>query len=76
MIGFALMRYKEVTGHWPLWKAKVADKSNNERISGSQSGGSSGVFLRLEYEAKEAKEAEKTVEAVHTIVVPTRTIPI
>jgi len=67
------MRYKEVTGHWPLWKAKVADKSNNERVSGSQSGGSSGFFLRLEYEAK---EAEKTVEAVHTIVVPTRAISI
>jgi hypothetical protein len=73
MIGFALMRYKEVTGHWPLWKAKIADKSNSERISGSQSGGSSGVFLRLEYEAK---EAEKTVEAVHTIVVPAGTVSI
>ena len=54
-------------------ESQVADKSNNERISGSQSAGSSSVILRLEYEAKEVK---KTVEALHTIVALTRTISI
>lgn len=56
------MRYKETKGHLPFMKVKT--QKVVEPFSATASPGSSGIF--------EAKESEKTVQAVTTI--PARTV--
>ncbi|KUJ08595.1 iron permease FTR1 family protein [Mollisia scopiformis] len=66
ILGFVVMRYKEVNGHLPFMKAKAEKDTNNSTVHvDTQSPGSSGIF-------EKTSEDKKVVQEVHTV--PSRTI--